>query len=268
MLFRSGQCNSGTRFEEQCPSQQCREATCAVGPAGEPTCNYVPATNGSPCDDNNQCTLEDQCSNGQCVSANDLVCPERACYEASCGANTGCTYLLDQSNTDPCRPDDDTNLCNIYSCTDDGECRKDPKICFDGIPCTLDQCNPATGLCEYPINEGASCSDSNLCTENDICISNEANEPECRGTPKDCSDNNQCTDSSCNPTNGQCETRPEPDGTDCNDNNPCSTETCSDGECVSNCETGKFANSGVCEACAQSCQNCDGPTAKIGRAHV
>lgn len=232
-----GECVSNELFINQCPEHQCKNPICTIGSAGEAKCDYTNIDNGTPCDDNNQCTAIDQCRNGECLPSENVLCEERACFDVYCAENSGCIYELNRANNQLCRPEEDDNLCNTYSCSSDGECIREPLECFDGNPCTLDQCNPSTGSCEYIDNIGGSCNDNNLCTLNDQCIMNDdTNEIECRGESKDCSDENQCTLNSCNPVDGRCESNIVADGTNCTTeediNNPCASFECNKGECI------------------------------------
>jgi len=85
--------------------------------------------------------------------------------------------------------------------------------CDDNNACTIDSCDPQTGLCVHtPVN----CDDGNACTD-DLC------DPQtgCYHVPVNCDDNNACTIDTCDPQTG-CVHTPIV----CDDNNPCTTDTC------------------------------------------
>lgn len=103
-------------------------------------------SNNLPCNDNNQCTGNDTCTNGQCVGTPS--------------SSLNCT---------------DGNLCTTDQCvlSADGttaSCQSTPVVCGDPDPtdCTLYACNSNTGGCDpYTITEGQLCrprNDSTSCT--------------------------------------------------------------------------------------------------------
>jgi slime mold repeat-containing protein len=69
------------------------------------------------------------------------------------GSTLTCTVNADCS---------DGNLCNGVETCSAGNCQPGtPVSCVDGLVCTLDVCNPATGTCSHPPNP---CSDGDSCT--------------------------------------------------------------------------------------------------------
>ena len=115
--------------------------------------------------------------------------------------------------------------------------------CDDGNACTIDSCDPATGICR---NEPVSCDDGNACTT-DTCDSSagcvhEARTGSCDTDPRDCQvqdcvdgtcqatllpvgsacdDKESCTASdACDPS-GNCVGLPLPPGSECYAGNPC-----------------------------------------------
>jgi hypothetical protein len=139
------------------------------------------------------------------------------------------------------------------------------KHCDDGLPCTMDSCNPATGLCSHvAIAAGALCDDGKPCTRNEVCTGGGS----CTGTLVDCDDGNVCTADSCDADRGGCvhdfNAAPCDDGdlctvgntclagkcgvpVYCSDGNPCTEDQCVAGNCsyfpLANC----CANSGACD---------------------
>jgi hypothetical protein len=133
---------------------------------------------GKTCDDNNACTLNEQCGpDAQCVPASTVRCdtpPNAACYQAqgSCNPSSGqCEYTARPAST-PC---DDNNLCTQGdTCGPSAQCAGTAVQC-NSPPNTAcyeaaGQCNAASGQCSYtPRAASASCNDGDACTTNDRC---------------------------------------------------------------------------------------------------
>ena len=77
-------------------------------------------------------------------------------------------------------------------------------------------CPGCNDLCVGQAN-GTACSDSDACTQNDVCQNGA-----CIGVPTVCNDGNGCTIDTCDPATGQCAYTPK----DCNDNLVCTTDFC------------------------------------------
>ncbi|MGV1080923.1 MAG: LamG-like jellyroll fold domain-containing protein, partial [Candidatus Nanopelagicales bacterium] len=63
----------------------------------------------------------------------------------------------------------------------------------DSNPCTIDTCDPSTGILHAPQVSGTACNDANACTQSDACNS----AGQCTGTPVNVDDGNACTVDSC-----------------------------------------------------------------------
>jgi hypothetical protein len=196
-------------------------------------CYHNAAPDKTPCNDGNACTAGDVCQGGKCFGGQATACDDQnPCTTDSCAAN-GCKY--DPIAGGPC---EDGNLCTTgEACTvlaepgkpPTGKCvPKSQKLCNDGEPCTVDACDPQTGLCTFTDSKG-SCDDGNPCTLNDFCEN-----AKCKsGTARDCDDQNPCTVDLCDPKTGDCVNLPGPDGLACDDGKACSTgDKCSAGKCV------------------------------------
>jgi hypothetical protein len=137
--------------------------------------------------------------------------------------------------------------------------------CDDGLACTSDACDPATGECTH-VSDDEACNDNNACTRDECNVIKG-----CLHDPKfaiPCDDGDQCTlDDTCaagtclgDPIPGCCKT-----ASDCDDLNPCTIESCTaeTGECHhdalategsacdadgSGCTTGDACHLGVCVA--------------------
>jgi hypothetical protein len=132
------------------------------------------------------------------------------------------------------------------------ECTKDSD-CNDPGPCQRAICNPS-GKCENKNDDKETCSDNNVCTVTDACVSGK-----CAGTgAKDCNDNNACTADSCDPTAG-CKNLAETNGKACDDGDKCNTDdNCQEGKCKGgtpvDCSDGNACTKDECEP-AGGCKN-------------
>ncbi len=130
-------------------------------------CSYVPNT--APCDDGDPCTAADTCQGGACAGT-PLACDDGdactedvcACATAPCDAATACLHLPLLGA--PC---DDEDLCTASdACTWDDTaaagvaCHGVPVDCDDGLACTTDACDPATGTCTHAAPEGTAAYDA------------------------------------------------------------------------------------------------------------
>jgi hypothetical protein len=138
-------------------------------------CTYSPVPNGTPCSDNNACTLNDACQNGTCVAGAPKDCkspPNNQCYNftGTCDPSNGdCSYTPKPKGAS-C---DDGNICTtkdecngIGACVGSPKCNSPPSSCYH----SPGNCHPFSGLCEYiEKNKGTPCDDGDDCTENDFC---------------------------------------------------------------------------------------------------
>jgi hypothetical protein len=144
-------------------------------------------TGGTLCDDGNECTISDKCSNvGVCVAGAPKVCNDNnVCTNDACTPSSGA--CIHTPNTAPCS---DNNACTTGDTCAAAKCVSGgPTDCDDNNSCTTDTCAGATG---------------------------------CAHAQKNCSDNDACTTDSCNPTNGVCGHAT----ITCDDNDVCTTDSC------------------------------------------
>lgn len=121
------------------------------------------------------------------------------------------------------------NACDgVEACNGSGSCVTAPSQINDGNPCTVDACNPTTGITHVAVASGTSCTDSNACNGLEACdsggVCKAANVPAI-------DDGNPCTVDSCDSATGVRHVvalgAPCPDGNACN-----GSETCgADGTC-------------------------------------
>jgi len=181
-------CNDGNDCTE---SDVCKNGAC-LGTA-------VSDDSQTACDDDDLCTIGDICIEGICRSGNpkdcseldDNKCVKGVCDDGVCGAeniadNTFCAL------GDPCVVD---SRCNAGVCeiTESKDCSQEDDQCNIGV------CGTG-GVCEKaPRPDDTVCSDNNLCTEGDRCVSGV-----CEAlAPKDCSDGKSCTEDSCSEVGGE-----------------------------------------------------------------
>ncbi len=212
-----------------------------------------PQPNGTPCDDGNLCTRNDQCQSSLCRGTAIDCSQADGCHDpGECDPATGLCPNPRPDGT-PCS---DANLCTSGDRCEQSICIGTPKDCSTTDGChDIGLCNPATGLCPNPRPDGTPCSDANLCTVDDRCI-----ESMCVGTPKDCSTTGGgCHDvGTCDPRTGQCPNQ-RADGTPCSTGAFCVVdEVCISGFCGGgqsrNCDNGIFCD-GI-ESCDEGRRQC------------
>ncbi len=210
-LVGAGTCVHTTRDGQPCSSDgnDCTQDICSGN-----DCKHAPITLGpGSCDDNNDCTSGDYCSNGNCV---------------------GGTNICRCDDSHPC----DEKECKTVKC-DGGVCDYDPMP--NGIACgEFEQCRRATcqnGDCDYYVIDGP-CDDGNPCTIGDECDSSGNCRPGATNPDCYCDETNPCPSAPkcqvvfCN--RNTCDYKPAPSSTICDDGDPCTGgDHCADGSCVS-----------------------------------
>ncbi len=149
------------------------------------TCRHV--NNTLPCDNDDLCTTNDECSDGLCRDGPPRICDdENLCTDDGCDPQLGCQF---NNNLNYC---DDRDACTITDICLFGSCSGGPPPdCDDDNLCTDDLCFHTTGCVTFP--NVAPCDDDDPCTVGDVCA-----ESVCTpGPPPDCNDEVSCTDDSC-----------------------------------------------------------------------
>ncbi len=109
-------------------------------------CKVAGTVDGSPCDDNDECTTGETCSGGTCGNGMAANCDDgNGCTNDTCDATLGC---LHQANAASC---DDGNACTLDDVCAFGACTGKTKPCLDGDVCTTDMCDPQVGCVYEPI---------------------------------------------------------------------------------------------------------------------
>ena len=217
---------------KECEAQHlCKSAYCNENAKeGENPCVQELVVEGTPCDDDNECTSGETCQtdpdapsmlacNGSGVDCDD----DNECTSDSCDEKIGCIHV---NNNASCSVDDSP-------CSTKGECADGICVgatgnpCKDDNPCTNDLCDAESGECAYEYNSEG-CDDGDLCTTEDMCV-----QGTCTGQKVDCSQTgNPCLQPLCNPETGTCDLAQD-EGTPCPDADLCNgSEFCLAGECV------------------------------------
>ena len=250
-----GNCNDGNActIDDHCQAGlcvadqglYCADDNICTTDSCHPQVGCVHTLNDAPCDDGNVCTTGDHCHLGDCTSSGNLACnDDNSCTKDGCSADGGCTFApLSGSDCD------DGSVCTAGDTCVGGWCQPGAAIeCFDGNPCTDDQCDPVAG-CHYPSNDEP-CDDGNDCTFGDVCGGGQ-----CQGGPLvDCEDNDSCTDDACAPDGG---CTYDFNVAPCDDSDACTLgDACAEGSCVPGapifCDDANICTDDVCEA-AQGC---------------
>ncbi len=149
------------------------------------------------CDDGRPCTAGDRCLDGMCAGTPIDGC--RPCtHPIECDDENACTTdsCIDSVCLSSSNHDEATQCCN----PDDGS----QTAIDDGISCTLDVCDPLTGLVSHPPSpEGAFCDDDQPCTVLDGCNGS----GQCRGTDVEavhCISDADCFGQTCDEAVGFC----------------------------------------------------------------
>jgi len=221
-------------------------------------CRWAPVPNGTSCDDEDPCTLADQCRQGACTGRPVDCDDHNACTSDRCGTDGSCEHepvagSCDDGNPctveDQCRDGQCQGGTNECACTGDGDCPEDGNLCngvlrcLDQVcvldpesvvhceaplsPCLEARCRPEDGRCEaVPGNEGAPCDDGNACSYGDRC-----QQGVCTGTTAlSCDDGNPCTDDSCDARKGCIHAFNQ---APCDDGNACTEgDVCREGACL------------------------------------
>ena len=183
-------------------------------------CSNAPTVGNTACDDGSKCTGDDKCDKGVCAGKK-LGCDDNnACTEDTCEAATGCFGLPIPGNCE------DGDACSSGDACKDGKCLAGiVKTCDDDNPCTVDACDPKTGICQAnpaPL-DGKPCADKSLCTTGESCQAGAC----VAAAEKDCGDDVPCTLDGCDAGTGICTHKALPDGASCSDGSLCTySDTC------------------------------------------
>ncbi len=148
--------------------------------------------NSDDCDDGSACTAGEACKSGTCQGGVSLACDDEiACTVDSCDAEEGCLFATDAAKCDDgadCTDDScdgelgcqhapnkaacsDGNACTTGDLCGSGTCLPGSVTpCDDGVPCTDNGCDPATG-CVFPgASAGTPCGVGKSCDGQSACV--------------------------------------------------------------------------------------------------
>ena len=209
-------------------SDQCNEGVCNED---ENTCEPLPVSDGTECDNGLYCTINDTCEEGVCTAGDDRSCSaaDGACREGECDEeNNTCTGdpLPDGSSCD------DGLYCTVNTTCSDGECvDSQPRDCSgEGDQCNAGICDEDNNTCtSEPVADNTPCDDGSFCTVDNVC-----QQGSCVGESRDCSGlDDQCNEGSCSESQESCVAVPANSGDSCDDGAFCTVDTVctSDGTC-------------------------------------
>ncbi len=211
------------------------------------------ALNGEPCDDLDDCTVNDTCQLGECLPGEDKDCSE---VEDDCngsGCMNGTCFPIPVADNSECS---DGNLCTENDHCDQGDCVGDDVVCDDDVFCTYDYCDPEDGECKVNLIQlnGLDCDDDDPCTMGDVCVDGFC-EPD---GPMDCSElDGPCQQGVCQ--GGNCYADTFEDGTECSDNDPCTVnDVCDNANCVgevNDCDDDLLCTEDECDELTGECSN-------------
>ena len=224
-------------------------------------CVPVPLPDGLTCNDADPCTVLDVCAAGQCVGTpKGCGAVDTACGKGACHPFTGVCEVEPFEDGTAC---DDDAPCTVDETCTGGLCGGAPKDCSDAAgPCMAGTCDPATGTCGVPVEDGTPCDDLDVCTAKDECLAGECvgeeicfcvGQPDgtpcddghacteddqcvadgCAGQPIDCSGlSSTCHVGMCDAATGACVAQTLSDGSPCDDGDGCTEDdACVAGVC-------------------------------------
>ncbi len=184
---------------------------------------HVPAPAGTSCSDGNACNGAETCNaGGACVAGTAPTIDDgNPCTIDTCSPASGVAHVPASAGTS-CS---DGNACNgVETCNANGGCIAGTALAIDdGNACTVDSCDPASGVLHLPATAGTSCADTNACNGAETCDGGGHCAP---GTPLGIDDGNPCTRDTCDPATGVRHVALAA-GVTCSDGNACNgLETC------------------------------------------
>ena len=155
-----GGCDGGTALD-------CNDVKTCTDDACDPDTGCTHSLNTAPCNDNNACTTNDTCEEGDCNGGPAPECDDQnPCTDDFCDVSLGCVATNGNwacDNGDLCTTDD---VCSGGTCT-----AGKTVVCDDGDGCTLDACLPNLGcVLVGDSSDFSPCNDNDAATRNDLCL--------------------------------------------------------------------------------------------------
>ncbi len=258
-----GLSSCGSSTTRDCPPCEDLDSACSLGVCDTRTyeCVAEPRNEGGECDDRDDCTTDDVCTEGECAgtpvdcSERDDECNLGACRDGACVAGpredgSACLSKDDECNDGECfdgacaavaRSDgtgcNDGDWCTDVDACQAGECVGQTRDCSDGLDCTTDLCNPDNNACDHVVAAGScaiagDCQSDGEVNPDNACQSCLSDVDQQRWSDDDsntCDDGNPCTDpDAC--AGGVCTGTPLPGccsaAADCDDGRACTTDAC------------------------------------------
>lgn len=188
-------------------AESCNNGTCASGPApvvddGNPctadACDPIAGvshtllSSGTSCSDGNACNGAEMCNgSGNCSAGIPVQVDDgNACTVDSCDPIAGVSHSAAPAGMS-CS---DGNACNgSETCNGMGGCAPgSAPVLDDGNPCTMDSCDPSTGVSHVATASGTSCGAQMVCNDSGQCVSLQG----CTDAASS-DDHNPCTADSC-----------------------------------------------------------------------
>lgn len=188
------------------------------------------ATPGVLCDDGSACTENEVCSSAAtCLGVPKTCSGGTGCMTGACNDATGDCDVVPNMGAN-C---DDGDVCTVQDvCDDQGDCGGSELPCDDGVDCTTDACDPASGTCVSAVDE-VLCDDGDACTTPTCdtvqgCV--QVPDPTCCSADANCYDGDSCTADTCDLATNICVFTDS--GTCCSTAADCGlNEVCVGGEC-------------------------------------
>ena len=162
-------------IDDHCQSGKCigksltcqSSNTCILGSCmAEQGCIFENNLNGIGCDDNNPCTLNDECYNGLCAVNTPKDCShlDSICSIGACDVVTGDCVRFARNEGSEC---DDGKKCTVHDTCSNGICVGEENLCFDNNPCTINTCSESAGCMVQYETESGQCIPG--CTKDSEC---------------------------------------------------------------------------------------------------
>jgi V8-like Glu-specific endopeptidase len=185
-------------WHDQCNNGQCAPST------GQ--CFSAPKPNGTGCNDDLFCTVDDQCTSGNCVgSARDCSGVSDQCNDPLCNEGTNQCEPAPKPDGTVC---DDEQFCTVDDQCAGGSCAGGSRDCSElDDQCHDGECDETADVCEpVPKETGTACDDGRFCTVEDRCEAGD-----CSGVDRDCNDDLFCTgEETCDEIADSCESAGDP----------------------------------------------------------
>lgn len=167
----NGTCLAGAVRRLCTDDNNCTQDTC-ISPSGLCVHNAT-ANDGRACErDFDKCT-SDVCVAGVCLTQSVVDCgnPVTGCKTPLCAPQSGVCYNHTAPAGTVCYPNLTNRCIHNGVCYGNGTCAGGtPVPVNDFNPCTVDSCDPSTGLVSHVPLNGTACNDGSVCTQVDVCL--------------------------------------------------------------------------------------------------